>query len=109
MNQYGRESFSVIGAVQFTATIVEDQDNVFVPARYLVGDITIEDGDVELPGFTEVVTFEGVFSAVFNEGDRVRVRGTAEAVRDEDGNLIRNQVVVGTLSTQGWMIRVPLE
>jgi predicted nucleotidyltransferase len=109
MNQYGRELFSSIGAVQFTATIVEDQGNLFVPARYLVGEITIEEGDVELPGITEVISFEGVFSSVFNKGDQVRVRGTAEAVRDGDGNLIRNQVVVGTLSTQGWMIRMPTE
>jgi predicted nucleotidyltransferase len=109
MNQYGQELFSAIETVQFTATIVEDQENIFVPARYLVGEISPEEGNIELPGFTEVITFEGVFASVFNTGDRVRVRGTAEAVRDADGNLIRNQVVVGTLGTQGWIIRLPVE
>ena len=109
MAEYGRESFSAIETVQFTATIVENQDNLFVPARYLVGEISIEEGDVEFPGITEVVTFEGIFASVFNPSDRVRVRGVAEAVRDIDGNLIRKQVVVGTLATQGWMIRLPHE
>ncbi|MFX0168168.1 MAG: nucleotidyltransferase domain-containing protein [Candidatus Hodarchaeota archaeon] len=107
MNQYGREMYSAIETVEVTATIIESRDNLFVPARYLVGDITIEEGDVELPALTEVTSFEGIFSSVFNEGDRVRIRGTAEAVRDADGNLLRNQVVVGTLATQGWIIRIP--
>ncbi len=107
MDEYGGEIFSPIGPVDFTATIIEDEENIFVPARYLVGDITLEEGDVELPALLDVVTFEGIFSAVFNRGDQVRIRGVAEAIRDNDGNVIRNQVIVGTLSTQGWIIRLP--
>jgi predicted nucleotidyltransferase len=107
MVEYGQETYSSVGPVEFTATIMEDQESLFVPARYLVGEITIEMGDVELPALTEVLTFEGIFAAVFHQGDQVRIRGTAEAVRDNEGNIIRNQVVVGSLSTQGWIIRLP--
>jgi predicted nucleotidyltransferase len=106
MEEYGKETFSAIGPIEFTATIMEDEGNLFVPARFLVGEISLEMGDVELPVLTEVVAFEGIFSAVFHKGDRIRVRGTAEAVRDPDGNILRNQVVVGSLTTQGWMIRL---
>lgn len=104
---YGLELFSAIGSIEFTATILGDEDNLFVPARYLVGDITIEEGDAELSSLTEIVVFEGVFSTVFHKGDRVRIRGTAEAVRDVEGNIMRNQVTVGTQTTQGWIIRLP--
>ena len=107
MDQYGAETYSPVESVQFTATIMEDDDNLFVPAHYLVGDITIEEGDTELPALTEVLSFEGIFSAVFNRGDQVRIRGIVEAIRDTAGNVIRNQVVVGTLSTQGWIVRIP--
>jgi predicted nucleotidyltransferase len=107
MNQYGAETYSPVESVQFTAIIMEDEDNLFVPARYLVGEITMEEGDTELPALTEVLSFEGVFAAVFNRDDKVRIRGMVEAIRDTAGNVIRNHVVVGTLSTQGWIIRIP--
>jgi predicted nucleotidyltransferase len=107
MNQYGAETFSPVESVEFTATIMEDQDNLFVPARYLVGDIHMEEGDTELPALTEILSFEGVFASVFHRGDQVRIRGIVEAIRDMAGNIIRNHVVVGTLSTQGWIIRIP--
>ncbi|MFX1318826.1 MAG: hypothetical protein ACFE9D_04385 [Promethearchaeota archaeon] len=107
MDQYGAETYSPVESVQLTATIVEDEDNLFVPAHYLVGEITMEEGDTELPSLTEVLSFEGVFSAVFNRGDQVRIRGMVEAIRDTAGNVIRNHVVVGTLATQGWIVRIP--
>lgn len=107
MEEYGSEIFSAIGAVEFTATIEEDEGNLFVPARYLVGDISLEDGDVKFPALTEVISYEGIFAGVFHKGDRIQVRGTAEAVRDTDGNIMRNQVVVGSMTTQGWIIRLP--
>jgi predicted nucleotidyltransferase len=106
MNQYGSETYSPVESVEFTATIMEDEANLFVPTRYLVGDIKMEEGYTELPALTEVISFEGVFSAVFHKGDKVRIRGIVEAIRDESGNVIRNHVVVGTLSTQGWMVRL---
>ncbi len=107
MNQYGDETFSPVESVEFTATIIEDESNLFVPARYLVSDINIEEGYTELPALTEVVCFEGIFSAVFHKNDRVRIRGMVEAVRDKNGNVLRNHVIVGTLSAQGWIIRLP--
>ena len=66
----------------------------------------MEEGYTELPALTEVISFEGVFSAVFHKGDKVRIRAIVEAIRDESGNVIRNHIVVGTLSTQGWMVRL---
>jgi predicted nucleotidyltransferase len=107
MDEYGAENFSPVEAVQFTATIMEDETNLFVPAQYLVGDIRMEEGYSELPAVTEVVSFEGVFAAVFHKGDQVRVHGMVEAIRDRNGNLIRHRVIVGTLSMQGWMVRIP--
>jgi predicted nucleotidyltransferase len=106
MNQYGAETYSPVESVEFTATIMEDEANLFVPARYLVGDIKMEEGYAELPALTEVISFEGVFSAVFHKGDKVRIRGMVEAIRDERGNVLRNHVIVGTLSTQGWIVRI---
>ena len=106
MEEYGTENYSSLGPIEFTATIMEDQENLYVPARYLVGEIRIDIGNVDLPILTEVLSFEGIFASVFHQGDRVRIRGTAEAVRDTQGNLIRNQVVVGTFSTRGWIVRI---
>jgi len=107
MNEYGAEIFSPVEAVEFTATIMEDETNLFVPAHYIVGEITMEEGYTELPAVTEVVSFEGVFAAVFHKDDRVRIRGMVEAIRDNNDNLIRYRVIVGTLSTQGWIVRIP--
>lgn len=107
MNQYGSETYSPVETVEFTATIMEDEANLFVPARYFVGNISMEEGNTELPALTEVVSFEGVFSAVFNKGDHVRIRGMVEAIRDHQGNILRNQVIVGALSAQGWIVRLP--
>ncbi len=107
MNQYGAETYSPVEVVEFTATIMEDEANLFTPARYLVGDINMEEGYAELSALTEIVTFEGVFASVFHKGDRVRIRGMVEAIRDKNGNVLRNHIIVGTLSAQGWIIRLP--
>ncbi len=109
VDEYGREMYSAAGPVEFTATIMEDEANLFVPAQYLVGDISMDEGDAELPVLTEVVVFEGIFSAVFHKGDRVRIRGVAETVRDTEDHIMRNQVVVGAISTQGWIVRIQKE
>lgn len=106
VDEYGVETYTPLGLVEFTATIMDDEASLFVPAQYLVGEITIEEGDVGLPALTQVLSFEGIFSGIFHKGDQVRIRGTAEVVRDPGGTILRTQVVVGSFSTRGWIIRL---
>ncbi len=104
--EYGDETFTSLGSVEFTATVVNERYSLFLPARYLVNEITIHEGSSELSSITEVVSFEGIFAGVARKGDRIRVRGMAEAVQNTKGQLIRYQSVIGSPSVRGWLILV---
>lgn len=104
--EYGAETFNSLGSVEFTATVANDQDSLFLPARYLVNEITIHEGTSNLSSITEVVSFEGIFAGVARKGDQIRVRGMAEAIQNTKGQIIRYQSVIGSPSVRGWLIPV---
>jgi predicted nucleotidyltransferase len=104
--EYGKEIFSNLGTVEFTATVVNDRDCLFLPARYLVEEVKIHEGPADLPTIREIVSFEGVFAGAAHQGDRIRVRGTAEAVENKKEQVTHCQVVIGSLTSQGWLIPI---
>jgi len=102
--EYESLIYNTLGIVEFTAKVVNDLDSLFLPARYNVDDVIIHEGPSNLSSITEVVSFEGVFAGAVRKGDRIRVRGTAEAVHNTKEKKISYQVVIGSATSQGWII-----
>jgi predicted nucleotidyltransferase len=106
LDTYGAETYTALGTVEVSATIADDRESLFVPASYGLQDVVVHEGASDLPTISEVVSFEGIFAGCASQGDRVRTRGTLEAVRDSKTGRTRNHIVIGSFSSRGWLIRL---
>jgi predicted nucleotidyltransferase len=102
--RYGDEFYTALEPVELTATITDDSESLFAPVNFSVDDVEIIKGSHKSPLIDRIVSFEGIFVGCANTGDKVRVLGILEEVKDKEGHLLRHQVVIGTFSTQGWII-----
>ncbi|MFX1562763.1 MAG: hypothetical protein ACFFDP_05605 [Promethearchaeota archaeon] len=104
--EYEYLTYKTLGTVEFTATVAKDLDSLFLPAHYGIDDVVIHEGPPNLTSITEIVSFEGVFAGAAKQGDRIRVRGTVEAVQNTRENKISYQVVIGSITSKGWIIPI---
>jgi hypothetical protein len=94
--KYGSEKFEAIGIVEAEATIVEAEESIFLPAKYEVSKVKVLSGP-KLNPINEIVSYEGLYSGIFCEGEKVKVRGLLEKVsplRAEKGFYYR--ILVGS-------------
>lgn len=101
---YGDEYYTALDPIEFKGTITDDRESLFAPVNYSIDDIEIIKGPQKSPPISKIVSFEGIFVGCANNGDRVRVHGILEEVKDKEGRLLRHQVVIGTFNTKGWII-----
>jgi len=95
--QYGSRIYRRIGQVEGEATIVDASEGIYTPAIYRVEDTSIRGGiDEEVE---EIASYEGLFSGIFQEDERIRFRGILERVEAEDETYHR--VVIGAGGSDG--------
>jgi len=86
--------------VKVEATVEDAREAVFMPAVYLVRDVDFKSG----PGvddLSEVVSYEGLYSGIFSEDERVVVRGILEKVQDRRRGKVYSRVLVGSMRAGG--------
>ncbi len=93
--RYGDRVYRSLGEVEGRATISDSSESLFLPALYRVEDVAVKHGE-DVGEILEIVSFEGIFSGVLYEGERVRFRGKLEEVVDKRGHRYY-RVVVGSL------------
>jgi len=91
--EYGDNVYTRIGEVTGTATVSDSTESVFLPAVYKIEDPELTGSSAEV---TEIVSFEGIFCDMFEEGERIEFGGILERVEGEDEH---NRVVIGGAGT----------
>jgi len=98
--QYGDELYKPCGIVEAKARVVDSEDSYFLPATYLVDNVRPQRisrlGSVE-----RVVSFEGLYADVAENGEEIAVRGKLEDVLDASGRLKYRRILVGSPEAHG--------
>lgn len=94
--QYGDFQYTGMGAATVRAEITDSSESMFLPAKYKIDLLdVIEGGNVVID---EIVSYEGVYCDVFEEGEKIEARGRLEQF---DG---RYRLVLGTLEVDNQYI-----
>jgi len=91
--EYGDNVYIQIGEVTGTATVSDNSESVFLPAVYKIVDPDLTGLSAEV---TEIVSFEGIFCDMFENGERIEFRGILEQV---DGKDDHHRIVIGGAGT----------
>ena len=100
---HGKMKFTPVRNVNFTCKIVDDNENMFRPAIYLIknyqpNDSTSNLANEQLP--VRVLSMIGYYRNVARNGDVVKVSGTLERVENVETSEFSYQVVVGTATQE---------
>jgi predicted nucleotidyltransferase len=99
---YGENTYRRMGEVSGRAKVACNSESIYLPAIYIVEDAVIDipkDDDV-----TEIVSYEGLFSDMFQEGETLEFRGALERVEGKKNHL--RVVIGGAGSRLSYMKRV---
>ena len=97
--QYGNLKYIPVQKVSFSCEVVNDAENMFRPAIYIIKNYQPEDSASELAAKqvpTRVLSMIGYYRNVARQEDIVRVSGTLERVENIETGNYNYQVVVGT-------------
>lgn len=96
--RYEDKTIQPKGLIEVEATVKDSTQAIFTPSTYKIENIHVRSGiqaDVK-----EILSYEGLYGGIFNDGDQIIVRGLLEKVKDKlDGSYWR--VVVGSLTADG--------
>ena len=98
-SQHGRLRYTPIKNVNFTCEVVDDKENMFRPAIYPINKVQPLDSrskllEKQVPA--RVVSMIGYYRNVARKGDRVKVSGSLEGVKNLETDETYYHVVVGT-------------
>lgn len=92
---YGEFRYASWGRALVEARVIDDQDAIFTPCRYLLSDVKILEGPDIAPH--EIVSFRGRFCEQARTGEIVRAAGTIESIDNNNGD-IRYRLLLGNSS-----------
>jgi predicted nucleotidyltransferase len=98
--KYGHKTYEPVGQVKIEATVKDNGDSLFLPATYKVEDETFLDGK-QLGDVTEVVSYEGLYDSLAENGERIQVQGKMEKVTTTKTNKQYYRVLVGSAEGKG--------
>ena len=98
--KYGDRIFKPEGTIKIEAVIADSSDSDFMPSTYLVEDVRVIDGP-RVSDIREVASYEGLYSGIANEGERILVYGKLEHVTDNRSSEVYHRVLVGSLEAHG--------
>ncbi|MGB9741142.1 MAG: nucleotidyltransferase domain-containing protein [Candidatus Bathyarchaeia archaeon] len=98
-SKYGLYSFKPLKPVSFSCTVENDDEAVFRPALYKIKDYNPLNDSSELPKDKTpetVASMIGCYRNVAKKGDKMKVSGMLERVKNVESGKTHFQVVVGT-------------
>jgi predicted nucleotidyltransferase len=102
-SQHGKMKYTPVKNVSFSCMVVDDNENMFRPAIYLIKDYQPDDSASELPVDqvpARVLSMIGYYRNVARKGYRVKVSGTLEKVENVETGEASYHVVVGTATRE---------
>ncbi len=97
---YGDETYFPVGFVSICAKIRDDDESVFLPAVYQVGDVQVIDG-LKVDGISEVVSYEGLYGDIADIGQTIIAKGKLERVIEAKSNKEHYRVLIGSTEGKG--------
>jgi predicted nucleotidyltransferase len=97
---YGERTYTPMGQVKIQAVVSDNVDSLFLPAAYNVEDVMFLSGP-EVTEVAEVVTYEGLYDSLAENGETIQVKGKLEKVTDKTNNQQHYRVVVGSAEGKG--------
>jgi len=82
--KYGEKTYMPIGRARIKARVVNDDEAIFTPCKYIIDDVVFLRGTVRYP-LEEVVSFRGRFCEHAYVDERIIVEGTLEKVVQPNG------------------------
>jgi predicted nucleotidyltransferase len=98
--KYGEKTYAPRGQVTIQAIVSDNVDSLFLPATYKIEDVKFLSGP-EVSKLTEVVTYEGLYDSLAENGETIQVKGKLEKVTDKTKNQQHYRVVVGSAEGKG--------
>ena len=98
--RYGLKKYESLGMITITGIVENCEDSIFMPSKYSIREAKTIDGKSK-PEIKEVVSYEGLYSGIAEEGDEIVARGKLESVKNvEDGSTFF-RVLVGSFEAKG--------
>lgn len=91
---YGDFTYERVGKVKGTATVVNNNESLFLPAVYHVEDVEL---DSEASDVTQLVSFEGLYGSLLENGEKIEFNGMLEKVT---GKKDYHRVIIGGASSR---------
>ncbi len=98
--RYGDKAFQAEEMAEIETTVKGIEESLFMPCLYRVEDTTSSSGS-KLEDVKEIVSYEGLYGGIFNEGERVVVRGLIETVTDRRRDNVYRRSLVGSRRVGG--------
>jgi predicted nucleotidyltransferase len=102
---YGDERYTPLGIIDATAKIVGGREDMFMPAVYEVEHPDVK-GSLPVSTLDRIVSYEGLYADVAEEGEAVSCRGKLERVESSSG--ISHRILVGSPEAGGTDYLLPL-
>ncbi|MCL7398678.1 MAG: hypothetical protein LZ170_00370 [Thaumarchaeota archaeon] len=107
IRSYGEVKYRSLGLAKIRAVISDASESCFTPAIYRVSNVETEQKhakDVEA-----LASFDGTFTAMFDEGTRIEAFGKVELVIDLRGGRSFKWLLIGTFEGMGREYVIPTE
>ena len=98
--KYAEKRYTPCGQVTIEAFVSNNVDSIFLPATYQIEEVEFLDNRPSV-NVTEVVTYEGLYSSVAENGEKIRVKGKLERVKEKGNSRERYRVLVGSPEGKG--------
>ena len=98
--QYGEKTYTPCGQVTIEAVVGCSIDSLFLPATYQIEDVKFLDGQ-QLGDVTEVVSYEGLYDSLAENGETIQAKGKLEKVMEKGTSRQRYRVLVGSAEGKG--------
>jgi len=98
--KYGDRVFKPEGIVKIEATVSDSEESDFLPATYKVEDVKVLEGR-KVEDINEVVSYEGLYGGLAEEGERILAYGKMEHVTDKRTGEIYHRVLIGSREAEG--------
>ena len=90
--RYGDEVYEPLGVIEGEANVSDASESLFLPAIYRIEDVHT---NRDVSDLRMIVSFEGLFSGICDEGEKIRFKGKLEKVLTRDGSAY-HRVVIGS-------------